>query len=47
MNRCDYLDPLLPWTGVRDTGKGASLSKHGFRAFTRLKNYHFKIDPTA
>lgn len=37
MNRCDALDPLLPWTGVRDSGKGYSLSKHGFRAVTKLK----------
>jgi len=47
MNRCDYLDPLLPWGGVKDTGKGASLSAHGFRAFTRLKGHHFKLDPNA
>lgn len=38
MNRCDALDPYLPWTGVRDSGKGASLSKHGFRAVTKLKS---------
>ncbi|GAB5362033.1 hypothetical protein AAMO2058_000763300 [Amorphochlora amoebiformis] len=43
MNRCDFLDPELPWTGVKDTGKGVSLSKHGFRAFSRLKSYHFKL----
>ena len=47
MNRCDYLDPLLPWTGVKDTGKGCSLSHHGFGGVTRLKGYHFKLDPTA
>lgn len=45
MNRCDYLDPELPWTGVRDTGKGVSLSKHGFRGVTRLKSLHFKSLP--
>jgi acyl-CoA reductase-like NAD-dependent aldehyde dehydrogenase len=38
MNRCDALDPYLPWTGLRDTGKGASLSKYGFRALTKLKS---------
>lgn len=45
MNRCDYLDPLLPWTGVRDTGKGYSLSVHGFRGVTQLKSIHLKLDP--
>jgi acyl-CoA reductase-like NAD-dependent aldehyde dehydrogenase len=38
MNRCDALDPYLPWTGLRDSGKGVSLSKHGFRAVTKLKS---------
>lgn len=42
MNRCDYLEPLLAWTGVKDTGKGVSLSRHGFGPLTRLKSYHFK-----
>lgn len=37
MNRCDALDPYLPWSGHRDSGKGVSLSKHGFRAVTKLK----------
>lgn len=37
MNRCDALDPFLPWSGHRDSGKGVSLSKHGFRAVTKLK----------
>lgn len=41
-NRCDYLDPELAWTGVRDTGKGVSLSVHGFRGVTKLKSLHFK-----
>ena len=45
MNRCDYLDPELAWTGVRNTGKGISLSEHGFRGVTQLKNYHLKLDP--
>ena len=34
-NRCDYLDPLLPWTGVKDSGHGVSLSQLGFDPFTR------------
>ena len=45
MNRCDYLDPLLPWSGYKDSGKGCSLSRHAFRSVTRLKSYHFKLDP--
>jgi acyl-CoA reductase-like NAD-dependent aldehyde dehydrogenase len=43
LNRCDYLDPLLAWTGVKDTGKGASLSKLGFLAVTRPKSYHLRL----
>eukprot|EP01126_Amoeba_proteus_P040535 TRINITY_DN4327_c0_g1_i10.p1 TRINITY_DN4327_c0_g1~~TRINITY_DN4327_c0_g1_i10.p1 ORF type:complete len:165 (+),score=29.00 TRINITY_DN4327_c0_g1_i10:1225-1719(+) len=43
MNRCDYLDPELPWTGVKDTGKGISLSSHGFRGVTRLKGHNFRV----
>lgn len=42
MNRCDYLDPLLPWTGVKDTGKGMSLSKYGFLPVTRRKSFHLR-----
>ena len=47
MNRCDYLDPELPWGGVKDTGKGVSLSTHGFAGVTKLKGYHFKLDVNA
>jgi len=43
MNRCDYLDPMLPWVGVKDTGRGVSLSKYGFGPVTRLKSYHFRL----
>jgi len=43
MNRCDYLDPYLPWTGVKDTGKGVSLSHHAFSLCTRLKSLHFRL----
>ncbi len=43
MNRCDYLDPALVWTGVKDTGKGASLSVLGIQGLTRPKSYHLKI----
>ena len=42
-NRCDYLDPRLPWSGRRDSGKGVSLSAHGFDGVTRLKAYNAKI----
>lgn len=42
MNRCDYLDPALVWTGVKDTGKGASLSTLGYGNLTRPKSYHLR-----
>lgn len=42
MNRCDYLDPALPWTGVKNSGCGSSLSKYGFYSVTRRKAKHFK-----
>ena len=42
MNRCDYLDPLLPWTGVKDTGRGVSLSPLAYDALTRLKSFHLR-----
>jgi acyl-CoA reductase-like NAD-dependent aldehyde dehydrogenase len=42
MNRCDYLDPGLAWTGVKDTGRGASLSTLGYESLTRPKSYHLR-----
>ena len=42
MNRCDYLDPALCWTGCKDTGRGAALSALGFMSVTRPKSYHLK-----
>jgi len=42
MNRCDYLDPALAWTGVKNTGRGVSLSTFGYDQVTRLKSIHFK-----
>jgi acyl-CoA reductase-like NAD-dependent aldehyde dehydrogenase len=42
MNRCDYLDPALAWTGVKDTGRGATLSVVGYEALTRPKSYHLR-----
>jgi acyl-CoA reductase-like NAD-dependent aldehyde dehydrogenase len=41
-NRCDYLDPALAWTGVKDTGHGITLSPLGFHALTRAKSFHLK-----
>uniref|UniRef100_A0AAV1VLS4 Aldehyde dehydrogenase domain-containing protein n=1 Tax=Peronospora matthiolae TaxID=2874970 RepID=A0AAV1VLS4_9STRA len=43
MNRCDVLDPYLPWTGHRDSGKGISLSKYGFHGVTKLKSWNFCV----
>ena len=42
MNRCDYVDPALVWTGVKDTGRGQALSQLGFDSFTRVKSFHLK-----
>ena len=42
MNRCDYLDPALCWTGCKDTGRGQGLSKLAYQALTRPKSYHLR-----
>ncbi len=42
MNRADYLDPALCWTGCKSTGKGGSLSEIGYHNLTRPKSYHLK-----
>jgi acyl-CoA reductase-like NAD-dependent aldehyde dehydrogenase len=42
MNRCDYLDPALAWTGVKDTGRGVSLSRLGYETLTRPKSFHLR-----
>jgi len=42
MNRCDYLDPALTWTGVKNTGRGATLSTLGYEALTRPKSFHLR-----
>jgi acyl-CoA reductase-like NAD-dependent aldehyde dehydrogenase len=42
MNRCDYLDPALAWTGVKDSGRGCTLSRVGFEALTRPKSFHLR-----
>ena len=43
LNRCDYLDPALAWTGVKDSGRGVTLSKFGYDQVTRAKSVHMKI----
>jgi acyl-CoA reductase-like NAD-dependent aldehyde dehydrogenase len=43
MNRCDSLDPELPWVGVKNSGRGVSLSALGFDALTRPKSIHFRL----
>jgi acyl-CoA reductase-like NAD-dependent aldehyde dehydrogenase len=43
MNRCDYLDPQLAWVGIKDSGRGCTLSRLGFEAFTRPKSYHLRL----
>jgi acyl-CoA reductase-like NAD-dependent aldehyde dehydrogenase len=45
MNRCDYLDPALAWTGVKDSGRGCTLSRLGLETFTRPKSFHLKLKP--
>ena len=43
LNRCDYLDPALAWTGVKNSGRGCTLSRIGYEQLTRPKSYHFKV----
>lgn len=43
MNRCDYLDPYLSWTGVKNTGRGCTLSTIGYAQLTRPKSFHLRI----
>lgn len=43
MNRCDYLDPALAWTGIKDSGRGCTLSSLGFEYLTRPKSFHLRI----
>ncbi|WP_157015005.1 aldehyde dehydrogenase family protein [Mesorhizobium xinjiangense] len=42
MNRADYLDPGLCWTGCKNTGRGGALSEIGYHNLTRPKSYHFR-----
>jgi len=43
MNRCDYLDPALSWVGVKDSGRGISLSSLGYSTLTRPKSFHLRL----
>lgn len=45
MNRCDYLDPGLAWTGVKDSGRGCTLSRLGLETLTRPKSFHLRLAP--
>lgn len=42
INRCDYLDPGLAWTGVKNSGYGCTLSVMGYESLTRPKSFHIK-----
>lgn len=42
MNRCDYLDPALAWTGVKNSGRGCTLSVLGYEQLTRPKSFHLR-----
>ncbi len=41
-NRCDYLDPALPWTGSKESGLGSTLSRYGYLHLTRRKSLHLR-----
>ena len=43
MNRCDYLDPALAWAGVKDSGRGCTLSVIGYEHLTRPKSFHLRV----
>ena len=43
MNRCDYLDPELAWTGIKNSGRGCTLSSIGYEYVTRPKSFHLKL----
>ena len=43
MNRCDYLDPALAWVGVKDSGRGCTLSEVGYEHLTRPKSFHLRL----
>jgi acyl-CoA reductase-like NAD-dependent aldehyde dehydrogenase len=41
-NRCDYLDPALAWTGVKKSGRGATLGRYGYESVTRPRSFHLR-----
>jgi acyl-CoA reductase-like NAD-dependent aldehyde dehydrogenase len=43
MNRCDYIDPALPWTGIKESGHGCSLSRRGYGSLTQPKSFHLRL----
>jgi acyl-CoA reductase-like NAD-dependent aldehyde dehydrogenase len=43
MNRADYLDPALAWVGVKESGRGVTLSKVGYEHMTRPKSFHLRV----
>jgi acyl-CoA reductase-like NAD-dependent aldehyde dehydrogenase len=43
MNRCDTLDPALAWVGVKDSGRGCTLSVVGYEHLTRPKSFHMRL----
>ena len=43
MNRCDYPDPALSWTGVKRSGRGVTLSTLGYEHLTQPKSFHLRI----
>lgn len=47
LNRCDYLDPELPWVGIKDSGHGCTLSHLGFLHLTRPKSFHLRVQTKA
>ena len=44
MNRCDYLDPALAWVGVKNSGRGCTLSSMGYEHLTRPKSFHLRVN---
>ncbi|MDI9347105.1 MAG: aldehyde dehydrogenase family protein [Methylacidiphilales bacterium] len=42
VNRCDYLDPFLAWTGIKNTGRGATMSRVGYELLTRPKSFYIR-----
>ena len=44
-NRCDYLDPRLAWTGLKQSGRGASLGRWGYESLTRPRSFHLRAAP--